>query len=348
MNQIKIGKFIKERREEKKLTQVELAEKLGVSNRTISKWENGNHLPDYSMLEDICDTLDVSINELLSGEKLTKENYQKHLEKNIVDTINYNNKKRNKRLIKLGITLCAFIVVFFLYKAFVIYLYDEHTKDLNTEENSFPVNKNISTLNLVRNNKANKEFNSYVDLIKVYIPEEFELVTDKAKTYLVQDSCDVYIKGYRAKDSFDAAILLCDEHTNGISYLEPLGIKNTIFPYLNVDYTLYKNDIYTVKDMLKYYEKHYKDKFNIFSSFNDINMHYIASNFVAMTLPSYDSFYYLENNLEGYLLKYNYGKQIYDTFFYTYDGGYSIELINMDSEYFNDENVKEILESIKK
>ena len=76
MNQEKIGKFIQELRKEKGLTQVELAEKLGVSNRTVSKWENGNNLPDYSMFNILCEELNISINELLSGEKLTKENFR--------------------------------------------------------------------------------------------------------------------------------------------------------------------------------------------------------------------------------------------------------------------------------
>ena len=101
MNQQKIGKFIQESRKNKNLTQVELAEKLGVSNRTISKWENGNCLPDYSMFNILCDELDISINELLSGEKLNEKNYQKKLEENFVSTIDYNNKKRNKVIKKL-------------------------------------------------------------------------------------------------------------------------------------------------------------------------------------------------------------------------------------------------------
>ena len=100
MNQQKIGKFIQEKRKEKELSQLELAEKLGVSNRTISKWENGNSMPDYSIINDLCKELDISINELLSGENLTEENYQKKLEENIVSTIDYNNKKRNKKIKK--------------------------------------------------------------------------------------------------------------------------------------------------------------------------------------------------------------------------------------------------------
>ena len=94
MDQKKIGKFIQERRKLKELTQVELADKLGVSNRTISSWENGNSLPDYSMFQDLCNELDISINELLSGEKLTEENYQQKLEENFVSTIDCASHKR--------------------------------------------------------------------------------------------------------------------------------------------------------------------------------------------------------------------------------------------------------------
>ena len=114
MNQQKIGKFIQERRKIKELTQVELAEKLGVSNRTISKWENGNSLPDYSLFNDLCKELDISINELLSGEKLTEENYQEKLEKNFVDTIDYNNKMRNKRIRKFIFIVIGILLILFL------------------------------------------------------------------------------------------------------------------------------------------------------------------------------------------------------------------------------------------
>lgn len=70
MNQEKIGRFIAENRKAKKLTQEELAEKLGITNKSISKWENGNCLPDSSLFEPLCKILDISINELFTGEKL--------------------------------------------------------------------------------------------------------------------------------------------------------------------------------------------------------------------------------------------------------------------------------------
>ena len=93
MNQEKIGKFIQESRKKKKLTQSELAEKLGVSDRTVGNWENGRNMPDLSLFKPLCDELDITINELISGEKLKKEVYQEKLEENIINTINYSTKK---------------------------------------------------------------------------------------------------------------------------------------------------------------------------------------------------------------------------------------------------------------
>ena len=147
MNQQKIGKFIQERRKIKELTQVELAEKLGVSNRTISKWENGNSLPDYSLFNDLCKELDISINELLSGEKLTEENYQEKLEKNFVDTIDYNNKIRNKRIRKFIFIVIGILLIWFLYKCFILFYYGSRNVN-EVEDNAFPYNKEIYSLKI--------------------------------------------------------------------------------------------------------------------------------------------------------------------------------------------------------
>lgn len=72
MNLKKIGKFIAEMRKAKGLTQEELAEKLGVNNRTISRWENGENMPDISLYKPLCEILKISIEELVNGEKLIK------------------------------------------------------------------------------------------------------------------------------------------------------------------------------------------------------------------------------------------------------------------------------------
>ena len=105
MNQEKIGKFIAMCRKDKEMTQSELAEKLGVTDRSISNWENGRNMPDLSLLKPICDELDITINELLSGEKLNKEKYQEKLEENIINTIDYSTKKIKISNNILGIVL---------------------------------------------------------------------------------------------------------------------------------------------------------------------------------------------------------------------------------------------------
>ena len=84
MNQKLIGAFIKNLRKEKGLTQIELAEKLNVSEKTISKWECGNGLPDAASMLPLCEQLGISTNELLSGKKIERDEYKKQAEKNLV------------------------------------------------------------------------------------------------------------------------------------------------------------------------------------------------------------------------------------------------------------------------
>ena len=105
MNQEKIGKFIAECRKNKKMTQSELAEKLGVTDKSIGNWENGRNMPDLSLFKPLCDELDITINELLSGELIKKEKYQEKFEENIINTIDYSTKKINISNNTLGIVL---------------------------------------------------------------------------------------------------------------------------------------------------------------------------------------------------------------------------------------------------
>ena len=88
MDQIKIGKFIASLRKEKCLTQEQLGEKLGVTNKTISRWENGNYMPDVEMLSLLSKEFGVSINELISGERLLAEDFKKAADNNLVTALN--------------------------------------------------------------------------------------------------------------------------------------------------------------------------------------------------------------------------------------------------------------------
>lgn len=117
MDQIKIGKFIADMRKEQNLTQIDLAEKLGISNKTISKWECGNGMPDYAVMEELCKVLGINVNELLSGERLPSQEYSKKAEENIISLIQENN-VNHKRDIREGIRFAIGIAVL----CFVIWL----------------------------------------------------------------------------------------------------------------------------------------------------------------------------------------------------------------------------------
>ena len=85
MDQVKIGKFIAECRKKNNLTQMQLAEKLNITDRAISKWENGKAMPDSGLMLDLCKELKISVNELLSGEVIEMKEYDKKTEKLLLD-----------------------------------------------------------------------------------------------------------------------------------------------------------------------------------------------------------------------------------------------------------------------
>ena len=93
MDQLKIGKFIAECRKQKNLTQMQLAEKLGITDKAISKWERSIAMPDTSIMLELCDILGISVNELLSGEKISMENNNQKNEQLLLDMANELEKK---------------------------------------------------------------------------------------------------------------------------------------------------------------------------------------------------------------------------------------------------------------
>lgn len=124
MDMQKIGLFLAELRKENNLTQEQLGEQIGVTNKTVSRWENGNYLPPVEMLQTLSKLYGVSINELLSGERLDDEHYKKNAEENIVTALHnstasfnekshfYRNEWRKKHWLELTIEiLCIFTLL---------------------------------------------------------------------------------------------------------------------------------------------------------------------------------------------------------------------------------------------
>lgn len=131
MDQIKIGKFIAECRKNKNLTQMQLANKLNITDRAISKWETGKSMPDSLIMLDLCNELGISVNELLSGERIEMNNYDKKAEENLFE-LNKNNEDKNKKISKFGtvITFLIGIIIILLVYMFVSNLYGRY-KDMN-------------------------------------------------------------------------------------------------------------------------------------------------------------------------------------------------------------------------
>ena len=118
MDQVKIGKFLQTRRKECGLTQSELAERLSVSDRAISKWENGNCLPDADHMIELCDILGITVNDLFSGEVVSDERNTKELESSLVAMVKLK-QQSDKRMLTIEVVLMVFAVVILFAAIFV-------------------------------------------------------------------------------------------------------------------------------------------------------------------------------------------------------------------------------------
>ena len=109
MDQVKTGQFIKTIRKEKNFTQREVAERLSISEKTVSKWETGNGLPDVSLMLPLCELLEISVNELLSGERLDKKRYFEKAEQNIMSLIEEKAEAKKKIIIAVIVVVITLL-----------------------------------------------------------------------------------------------------------------------------------------------------------------------------------------------------------------------------------------------
>lgn len=256
MNQEKTGKFISELRKEKNMTQRELADKIGVTDRAISKWENGRGMPDLSLMEPLCNELGISINELLSGERIEPKDYQEKSEENILSTIEYTEKKikKNSNIFKTIIAAVILLTVSLI----LMFLTDVRRMNQNKPvvfstwgydyAPAIKINESGITTAIKEylTEKGNNEPKRYSDektfaSIKIYLTEEKELDSQyclyawvqTAKFYtengeLKQDSC--FSAPYKFKvEKTDGKFTVTDSRTprDGSYYADDM--KN-IFP----------------------------------------------------------------------------------------------------------------------
>ena len=251
MNQEKIGKYIKEKRKEKKLTQLELASRLGVSEKTVSNWENGRNMPDLSLFNPLCEELDISINELMKGEKIDSVDYQKVLEENMVNTIDYSNKNTNKKIKKVTI---LFISLFILIVGFIFF---NSSKQMITEIDNYPVyqevhidNKIIDTTlkeyildnMLVEENDNSKNFVSY---------EIFSIEQRKENDY--------YVYAWVLESTYESdGEVLYEQSASSYPCRFELKKENNNYKVTNFDVPRDGN-LYN-EDLKKYFPKYVRDK----------------------------------------------------------------------------------------
>lgn len=132
MDQVKIGKFIASTRKEQNMTQLELANKIGVTDRAVSKWENGRGLPELSLIKPLCDILSISVNEFFCGEKIPEECFAAKAEENIIETFGYSKKKVRE-------TRRIFLFAFIIFIVLVVALISLFAVDINRMKQNKPV-----------------------------------------------------------------------------------------------------------------------------------------------------------------------------------------------------------------
>lgn len=148
MDLIKIGKYIAFKRKEQGLTQKQLAEKLNMSDKSVSKWERGICLPDVSVYLELCKILDISINEFLAGEDIPKETIEQKAEENIIQ-ITKDNKNKQKYLKKIIRLLIVMLVVFIFITS--IFIYKKLTQPQNYIEPYLEKSTEMQMANMLSN-----------------------------------------------------------------------------------------------------------------------------------------------------------------------------------------------------
>ena len=228
MNQESIGRFIASCRKEKGMTQQELAEKLEVSDRTIGNWENGRNMPDYSILKELCNTLDIDVNEFLSGEKIEKNEFQTHSIENL-DLIlkEYYKMKKQKNMFKYIAIIIGIIAMILIATFNCIFIF---MGGFNKEEVIIDTNKYQEVIGVNANNKYKDKWGMSEEIFPKSINEL--KVKDFKMVYL--DAWDNQYLSYLVVDYTET------EYEEEVNRLSEYGIQDYIGYYGVTGFTNYK------------------------------------------------------------------------------------------------------------
>ena len=243
MNQKKIGDFISKLRKEKNLTQEQLGQKLGVSNKTISRWENGNYLPDISLFEPISQEFNISINELLKGERIEKDEELKESHKNILNILNKNKVEKKKIKIFIGIIclLLIFALIIVLYQSYTLQNIKEDTETHLVFKNDLYINE--KEVELTRNEYLILHFLDKTDSqIKKMTSEEKELLLNYY--YGILESINWYgfigeFTSYKKNNLFDNNIKIISLSKKSLPFTTAIFEEDLDIPYCLLGYSKY-------------------------------------------------------------------------------------------------------------
>lgn len=208
MDLIKIGKYIAFKRKEQGLTQKQLAEKLNMSDKSVSKWERGICLPDVSVYLELCKILDISINEFLAGEDIPKETIEQKAEENIIQ-ITKDNKNKQKYLKKIISLLIVMLVVFIFITR--IFIYKKLTQPQNYIEPYLEKSTEMQTANMLSNHpgdillfhyNSKKDFDSLTMYLTQY---------QKGKKISHKEVCEFYINPSQGAKKGNIALTINQE-----------------------------------------------------------------------------------------------------------------------------------------
>lgn len=284
MNTEKIGRFIAKKRKEKNLTQKELALKLNITDRAVSKWERGMGCPDISLLEELSKILDISIIELLNGEEVAEIN-----EKNIIDSMKFSKENyKNKIINNLNTILITIIIIIISILTFLniinsINLNKKSLNNLNQLNIENSLNNIENKIKIIKNNKGKYSDDDYKK-ITIYINSLNKLFSNETKQFL-------YKKNYTLKDYYKFK-----DYSYNNFYVNYNNLNDSLY------YTLIKYDTNIIDNMIKY-ERLNNKLIQINSNISNIIDNSYKYNLKNIDLMDIDSFLYITYVKEEQLLK---------------------------------------------
>ena len=233
MDQEKIGKFIAQCRKDKNITQEQLAEKLGVTNKSVSRWENGKNMPDYSILKKLCNILDIDVNEFLSGEKIQKNEIQLHSIENL-DLIlkEYYKMKKQRNLFKLIAIIVGSIAISLVIVFSCIFMF---MGGLNKEEIITDTSKYQEVIGVNADNKYKDKWGMSEEIF----PKSINQLNVKDFKMVYLDAWDKQYLSYLVVDYTE------EEYNKEIERLNSYGIEDYTGYYGTTGFTNYNFLIFT-------------------------------------------------------------------------------------------------------